>query len=305
MPTNPLISIIIPCYNCELYVTDTLNSVFKQDYRPLEVICVNDGSKDNTLKILNSILVPEGIVFKIITIENKGASAARNIGFNESKGEIIQFLDADDLITKEKLSAQFLGFDDQVDIVLSDYAKMDAQLIKENSKSDFSSILTNPVLFALRDVITSLNPIYKRSLIEKWGGYDEKLPCSQDWEFNLRLILNGARIRFVSGNFSVIRQLSGSISSDFGKIAVQCGRILMKLEGNFKSLGNDQEQKLIIAKWYYEAAIHSSKEESKIFLNSAKEWSPEFKFLSPSKNMLRKLLGNRFILSLDRKRRIQ
>lgn len=303
MPTNPLISIIIPCYNCELYVTDTVNSVFKQDYRPLEVICVNDGSKDNTLKILNSIVVPDGIYFNVITIENKGASAARNIGFNQSKGEIIQFLDADDLITKEKLSSQFRGFDDKVDIVLSDYTKMDAQLVMENSKSDFSSILSNPVLCALRDVITSLNPIYRRSLIEKWGGYDEKLPCSQDWEFNLRLILSGARLKFVPGNFSVIRQVNGSISSDFGKIAVQCGRILLKLENELKKIMAKSEHEIVIAKWYYEAAIHSTKEESIQFLEKVKLWSPEFKFLSSSKNALRKILGNRFVLFLDRKRK--
>lgn len=92
-----MISVIIPVYNCEKYIFGMLESLWKQTYRNFEVICVNDGSTDNTLEILNKQQKqhPE---LRIITIENSGPSVARNIGIKEAKGEYICFIDADDFI---------------------------------------------------------------------------------------------------------------------------------------------------------------------------------------------------------------
>jgi glycosyltransferase involved in cell wall biosynthesis len=267
---------------------DTLNSVFNQDISPLEVICIDDGSTDGTLKILESVIVPQGIEYKIISGSNKG--------------EYVQFLDADDLIVPNKLSEQTNDLPVEIEMIVSDYTKMDSSMRMINSTSDFSAIETDPLLFAIRDVISSLNPVYRRTLIERVGGYDESLPCSQDWEFNLRMILSDVRLKYVSGNLAVIRQVKGSVSSNFGKIAIQCSRILIQMEKKLKLKNLTEQHKMHVAKWFYEGAIYATKNESGLFLAKAAEWAPQFQFLSKRKNLLRKMIGKKLMLRIDKHR---
>lgn len=89
------ISIIIPVYNTEIYLKDCLESLINQTYKDLEIICVNDGSKDNSLQILEEYSKKDSRV-KIINQENKGMSAARNNGIKNANGEFIAFVDSDD-----------------------------------------------------------------------------------------------------------------------------------------------------------------------------------------------------------------
>ncbi|MBO5954579.1 MAG: glycosyltransferase family 2 protein [Clostridia bacterium] len=93
-----LISIIIPCYNAEKCLSISLNSIREQSYKNLEIIIVNDGSKDNTLEVANSFASIDDRI-KVVTQENAGVSVARNNGVAEAKGEFIMFLDADDNYT--------------------------------------------------------------------------------------------------------------------------------------------------------------------------------------------------------------
>ncbi len=89
---KPLVSVIIPVYNREKYVAHALESVFKQNYRPFEVILVDDGSTDNTAQIIGKY---DNVQYIYQT--NQGPASARNAGIVESRGEIIVFLDSDDL----------------------------------------------------------------------------------------------------------------------------------------------------------------------------------------------------------------
>ena len=93
---TPLISIIIPVYNSEKYLAATLSSVQNQTLQDFEVICVNDGSTDNSLNILENFTKKDNR-FKIFTQENAGGSASRNKGLELSKGKYIAFLDNDDI----------------------------------------------------------------------------------------------------------------------------------------------------------------------------------------------------------------
>ncbi len=101
LKNNPLVSIIIPCYNCEKVVGETLESVEYQTYDNIELICVNDGSKDNTAAELEKYAESSRFAFRIINQENGGVSVARNRGIEEAKGEYILFLDADDIYHKD------------------------------------------------------------------------------------------------------------------------------------------------------------------------------------------------------------
>jgi glycosyltransferase involved in cell wall biosynthesis len=98
---GPLVSVIVPVYNGERYLAEALDSVLKQDYRPLEVLVVDDGSTDNSAQIARSY----GQVH-CIQQPNQGVSAARNAGIAASHGEFISFLDQDDVWAREKLSVQ-------------------------------------------------------------------------------------------------------------------------------------------------------------------------------------------------------
>lgn len=129
---EPKISVIIPVYNVEKYIRQCLESVINQTYKNLEIIIVNDGTKDNSMKIVEEYLSDERI--KIINKENGGLSSARNRGMEEATGEYIYFLDSDDWIelnTIEILVENSKG----VDIVGANFFYWDEiQKIKEKNK---------------------------------------------------------------------------------------------------------------------------------------------------------------------------
>lgn len=97
-----MISIIVTVYNKELYIKNTLFSIFNQDVPPEEIIIIDDGSTDNSLKIINSIKLPKSA--KLFSINNSGVSAARNIGIKKSKCGYLYFVDGDDLLEKDAIS---------------------------------------------------------------------------------------------------------------------------------------------------------------------------------------------------------
>jgi len=99
--TNPLVSVIVPVHNGEKYIGTALESVYAQDYRPFEVIVVDDGSTDDSASIIKRFKEATYIYQK-----NQGVTIARNVGINASKGELISFIDQDDLWIPEKLSLQ-------------------------------------------------------------------------------------------------------------------------------------------------------------------------------------------------------
>jgi glycosyltransferase involved in cell wall biosynthesis len=102
-----LISTIIPVYNCERYLAEAIQSVLAQDYRPLEVIVVDDGSADASADVARSL----GPQVKVYEQAHLGIAAARNLGMRLAEGTFLAFLDADDLWTEGKLTLQMAAFD--------------------------------------------------------------------------------------------------------------------------------------------------------------------------------------------------
>lgn len=92
-----MISIIVPAYNVESYVKKTIESILKQEYTNIEIICVDDGSKDNTFQMLKTIAASDKRV-RVFTKENEGVTKAREFGFEQAQGEYIGFVDADDIV---------------------------------------------------------------------------------------------------------------------------------------------------------------------------------------------------------------
>lgn len=97
---SPIISVIVPAYNAEITIKRCLNSIISQTYQPLEIIVVNDGSTDDTKRIVEAISKEDDRV-KLINIDNGGVSHARNVGIDSAKGDYITFVDSDDYIERE------------------------------------------------------------------------------------------------------------------------------------------------------------------------------------------------------------
>ena len=94
---NPKISVIIPVYNVEDYLEECLDSIINQTFKDLEIICINDGSQDNSLNILEEYAEKDNRI-KIITTKNQGLSAARNRGLENITGDYVYFIDSDDYL---------------------------------------------------------------------------------------------------------------------------------------------------------------------------------------------------------------
>ena len=117
---NYKVSVIVPVYNASQYISKTLDSIIAQDFDGFEIIVVDDGSTDNSLEMINSCLDGCRIPHKVIHQENSGVSVARNVGIDESQGDYLVFVDADDYVSKDHLSSLYNG---KTDFSLTLYAK--------------------------------------------------------------------------------------------------------------------------------------------------------------------------------------
>lgn len=113
--SNPLISVIIPVYNCENYLGEAIESVLAQNYNPIEIIIVNDGSTDNTEQVAKHYSDHIKYIFQ----KNSGIGSARNTGVDISTGDYLAFLDSDDLWVKNKLGRQMgvVNADNSIEII--------------------------------------------------------------------------------------------------------------------------------------------------------------------------------------------
>lgn len=178
--SKPDISVIIPVYNVENYLGECLDSILNQSFKNLEVICVNDGSTDNSLKILESHAKNDSRV-KIISQENNGPGYARNVGLKYAKGEYVLFVDSDDFISNDSLNDLYNNaVSNNSDLVLFDNQEFDET---ENTfkfysyipEDYFANVNYNHFTFNYMDVKdTVLNRYYiaasklfKREFLEK------------------------------------------------------------------------------------------------------------------------------------------
>ena len=119
---KPLVSILIPAYNVEQWIAETLESALAQTWQNKEIIVVNDGSKDNTLAVVKRF---ESAIVKVINQENQGQSAAENRALKEAQGNFIAYLDADDLLAPDKIERQvhFLGSENSEFVAAGEWAR--------------------------------------------------------------------------------------------------------------------------------------------------------------------------------------
>lgn len=121
-----MISVVIPAYNCEKYIKDTINSVIEQTFKDLEIIVVNDASTDRTAEIVRELQKTDDRIFLYENLKNLGVSATRNFGVSKASADYIAFLDSDDLWYPEKIEKQLVLLKEKdADFVYSGYDFID------------------------------------------------------------------------------------------------------------------------------------------------------------------------------------
>lgn len=170
------ISIIIPCYNVEKYLPKCLDSIVNQTYKNLEIICINDGSTDNSLKILDGYKEKDDRII-VINQKNRGLSETRNAGIKKASGKYIMFVDSDDWIDLDTCERAILkAIKYKCDLVLWSYVREFGRINKPkmilgNENTVFNSNECKELhrrLFGLRGE-ELLNPENADSLVTAWG----------------------------------------------------------------------------------------------------------------------------------------
>lgn len=198
---KPLVSILIPAYNSEEWIADTIQSAVGQTWPRKEVIVVDDGSNDRTAEVARQFASKEVVV---VSIKNQGAAAARNYALRLSQGDYIQWLDADDLLARDKIERQLalLRDSDSCRILLSsswaffNYRVNRARFVPTPLWQDLA-----PVEWLLRKMGNNLHMqtatwLTSRQLTEAAGPWDTRLLSDDDGEYFCRVLLASEGTRF-------------------------------------------------------------------------------------------------------------
>lgn len=186
---NKLVSVVIPTYNREATIEMSINSILNQTYKNIEIIVVDDNSKDNTCLIVEKLKEKYDFIKYIKHENNKGGSAARNTGARFASGEFLAFLDSDDEWIDTKLEKCMNVFENNGDIsmVYSDMILYNVKTgkekinVSEEWEDKYKGILCKNIIGS-----TSLIVI-KKNAFDKVKGFKEGLPSCQDWDFYINV----------------------------------------------------------------------------------------------------------------------
>ena len=207
-PVSELVSVIVPSYNYGQFITHTLESLCDQSYSKWECVVVDDGSTDNTAEVVGRFVKRDNR-FRFLQQENRRQAAARNNGLAHTRGEYLQFLDADDLIESRKLEqqVQFLQRNSATDIVYGDTRffptdrphELLYSMYGENKPwipglSGSGQQMVTPLTH--RNIVMVGSTLTRKSLLDRVGGFDETLPPLEDWDLWLRCAIAGARFDY-------------------------------------------------------------------------------------------------------------
>lgn len=227
----PTISVVIPAYNAERTILETVGSVLQQTFSDFELIVINDGSKDRTVELLQSIKDER---LKVFSYENGGLPVARNRGLSRSTGEFIAFVDADDLWAPDKLELQLAALQQhpEAGVAYSWTSIIDEQgkPLYDNAPSFFEGNVYAQLLIG--DFIYSgSNTLIRREAIESVGGFDPVLKSCEDWDCWLRLAAHWPFV-VVPKHQILYRRSSGAMSS---KVEVMREAALIAMEKAYKA----------------------------------------------------------------------
>lgn len=230
----PVVSIVIPTYNCAHYITEAIQSVLQQTYKDIEIIVVDDGSTDNTKEILE-LYIGKGII-KYIYQNNQGPGAARNSGIRASRGDFIAFLDADDALTLDSLEKRLRLMESVslLDLIFSDfYMEEDfVQTFKIGflKKEKFLRKFSKSIEYTIQAGIVFRKDLYRnffrtplfictdtvlarKSLFSRTGLFKTDIYAGEDTGMWLRMVMHG-RVGYIDSPLAYYKNLRSSLTKE-------------------------------------------------------------------------------------------
>ena len=215
---TPLVSILVPCHNAAAWLGETLDSALAQTWPCCEIVVIDDGSTDDSLARARAF---EARGVRVAAQPNRGASAARNHALRLSRGEFIQFLDADDLLAPDKIERQMraLVATPAGCIAAGPWGRFThdpaaAVFSPEENWRDATPVEWLALNFAGRGMMPPAAWLTPRTLTDAAGPWDERLSLNDDGEYFCRVLLASAGVRFCADARSLYRSnLTGSLSN--------------------------------------------------------------------------------------------
>jgi glycosyltransferase involved in cell wall biosynthesis len=243
---KPLVSILIPAYNSEAWIADTLRSAIGQTWQRKEIIVVDDGSSDRTAEVAQRF-ASAGVA--VVSVPNQGAAAARNHALKLSQGDYIQWLDADDLLAPDKIERQLAALKegDSKRLLLSspwayfNYRTNRARFVPTSLWHDLA-----PVEWLLRKMSENLHMqtgtwLTSRELADAAGPWDTRLMSDDDGEYYCRILLASEGTRFVPESKVFYRVTSSSRWSYVGTSDKKKNALLLSMKLHVKYLRSLEE----------------------------------------------------------------
>lgn len=205
---TPLVSVLIPCYNAERWLAATLTSVLNQTWPAIEVIVVDDGSRDNSLAIAQQFAAPQ---VKILSQPNRGQSAAENHALAIAQGDFIQYLDADDLLHPTKIEQQVERLQHHPDSVAAgEWGRFydsieDATFKPEPVWHDLTPLEWLLCSWEGGGMMHGAAWLIPRPVITAAGPWNEKLSLINDFDYFSRILLASQGVQFCWGSKSYYR----------------------------------------------------------------------------------------------------
>jgi glycosyltransferase involved in cell wall biosynthesis len=203
MSNMPKITVIIPVFNAQKYLLESIESVLNQTLKEIEIIVVNDGSTDQSLEILESISLMDNRLI-VLNQKNKGQSIASNKALEIARGDYIKYFDADDVMNDSHLEKLYEKIKNKNDVLVScKWARFynddlrNAKFISCSTWTDLHSIdwITN-AMSEKYDMMPLWLWLIPKKLLLKVGGWDESLTLNNDFEFSIRLLTSVSFVYF-------------------------------------------------------------------------------------------------------------
>lgn len=253
-------SIVVPAYNAEKYIKKTLDSLKNQSMQEIEIICVNDGSKDNTLRIMKEYAASDSR-FIIIDKKNEGIAFARRDGIKKSSSKYISFLDSDDFYEKNFCEKMYILMEkNNLDLAECGYNLIfENNTVKEHyfleknfifEKKDFIENIFNTTIINGKEGVVVWNKVYKKSIIDK-AVKDYGKNVLEDYIFNLQYYSMVDRYQFIHETLLNYRVRSNSLSKKFDRNFFEALKNVQNVKEKIMIQMNFETEKYSqAAKWY-------------------------------------------------------
>lgn len=242
--STPRVSIVMPAFNAERLIAETIQSVQTQTFENWELLVVDDGCTDGTSQVVETFSADPRI--RLLRQKNGGVASARNTALKSARGEWIAFLDADDVWCKDKLSEQIKAVEQQpkTNLVFTNYylwdGERDLELRFKSGKKfpccDFERRLIFFNLFGMSSVLV------RRDALERVGEFDQQVAPAEDWDLWLRLADDGLQAVGIDKPLLRYRLWSGNASKNSIRMMQANVRVLQKGLHRCANTGNGRER---------------------------------------------------------------